>query len=148
MPPVHVLPHLNASLNGLAAILLVTGYLLIRQRRELAHRRVMLASFAVSVAFLASYLFYHAQVGSTRFPQYPPAVIRTFYLIVLFSHIVLAAAVPVLAVITIGFGLLDRRIAHRRLARWTLPIWLYVSITGVVVYLMLYHFFPPDGGGA
>lgn len=148
MPPVHVLPHLNASLNGLAAILLVTGYLLIRQRRELAHRRVMLACFAVSVVFLASYLWYHAQVGSTRFPQSAPVAVRMFYLTVLFSHIVLAAAVPVLAVVTIGFGLLDRRIGHRRLARWTFPIWLYVSITGVVVYLMLYHFFPPDGRGA
>lgn len=103
----------------------------------------MLSCFCVSVLFLTSYLVYHAFAGSKRFPDYPPAAIRTTYLAILFSHIVLAALVPFLAVITIVLGLKDRRSAHRKFARWTFPIWLYVSITGVIVYLMLYQLYPP-----
>lgn len=143
----HVLPHVNAALNALATVLLIVGYCLIRQRREQAHRRVMLTCFGVSLVFLLSYLVYHAQVGSVRFPAYPPTAVRLAYRLVLFSHMILAAAVPLLAVVTIGLGWSDRRAAHRRLARWTLPIWLYVSLTGVIVYLMLYHLFPPRGLG-
>jgi uncharacterized membrane protein YozB (DUF420 family) len=137
------LPHLNASLNALATALLVWGYVLIRRRREHAHRRVMLSCFAVSVLFLTSYLVYHYQAGSVRFPDYPPALVRTLYRTILASHILLAAIVPVLAMVTIYLGLSGRRHSHRRLARWTFPIWLYVSVTGVLVYLLLYQLFPP-----
>ncbi len=140
---VHYLPHVNASLNTLATVLLLIGYAMIRQRREAAHRRVMLSCFVVSVAFLTSYLVYHYQAGSVRFPDYPPTWVRTTYRSILFSHIVLAALVPILAIITIYLGLRNRRKAHRRIARWTFPIWLYVSITGVVVYIMLYQLYPP-----
>jgi uncharacterized membrane protein YozB (DUF420 family) len=138
------LPHVNASLNLLATCLLLIGYALIRQRREVAHRRVMLACFGVSILFLISYVTYHALHGSTRFPSYPPTVVRRVYLAILGSHILLAALVPFLAATTIVLGLLDRRAAHRRLARWTFPIWLYVSVTGVIVYLLLYQLFPPQ----
>ena len=136
------LPHLNATLNGLATILLLLGYRLIRQGRELAHKRVMLGCFLISVLFLMSYLTYHYNAGSKHFPDTAPAVVRTAYFFVLITHVVLAAAVPLLAVATIYLGLADKRLAHRRVARWTFPIWLYVSITGVIVYLMLYQLAP------
>jgi uncharacterized membrane protein YozB (DUF420 family) len=134
------LPTVNALLNGTATVLLLVGYALIKYRRETAHKLAMYAAFCVSTAFLACYLIYHYQAGSRSFVG-PPAV-RTLYLAILLSHIVLAAAVPVLAVITIYFGIRDRRARHRRIARWTFPIWLYVSLTGVVIYLMLYHLYP------
>lgn len=135
------LPAVNASLNALATCLLVTGYALIKLRCERAHKWTMLACFGVSCAFLACYLVYHAQVGSVRFTHPGPA--RYVYFPILVSHVVLAALVPFLALATIYTGLRDRRPAHRRLAGWTFPIWLYVSITGVVVYLMLYQLYPP-----
>ena len=131
------LPTVNATLNGLAAVLLVWGYSLIRRKRVETHRKVMLAAFVTSSLFLICYLVYHAQVGSVRFPKAGP--IRTVYLGILASHTLLAATVPVLAIITLRRGLGGRYAMHRRIARWTLPIWLYVSVTGVVVYLMLYH---------
>jgi putative membrane protein len=134
---VHDLPVLNAALNATAAVLLSAGFVLIRNGRKRAHRRVMLAAFAVSIAFLASYLFYHAQVGSVRFQR--TGAIRTVYLSILLTHTLLAAAVPPLAVVTLSRGLRGRFDRHRKLARWTLPIWLYVSVTGVVVYWMLYR---------
>jgi putative membrane protein len=130
------LPAVNAILNATAAVLLVCGYILIRRRRKQAHKRVMIAAFATSCAFLACYLIYHAQVGSVRFPR--SGAIRTVYLSILATHTVLAATVPVLAIITLSRGLSARFDKHRAIARWTLPIWLYVSVTGVVVYLMLY----------
>ncbi len=102
----------------------------------------MLSCFAVSVAFLVSYLVYHAQVGSRHFSDEAPSPARIFYFAVLISHVILAALVPFLAVATIYLGLTDRRAAHRRLARWTFPIWLYVSVTGVIVYLMMYQLYP------
>lgn len=142
----HILPHLNASLNALATVLLLLGYALIKRRCERAHKWTMLTCFGVSILFLASYLFYHFAVKhgtSTRFPSYPPAVIRYGYYGMLLSHVLLAAAVPFLAVTTIYFGLRDRRVRHRKLAWWTFPIWLYVSVTGVLVYLMLYQLYPP-----
>jgi uncharacterized membrane protein YozB (DUF420 family) len=144
---VEVLPHVNASLNALATVLLIAGYVLIKRRREAAHKWLMLACFGVSIVFLTCYLTYHFNIpgGSKRFPSYPPAVVRYAYRAILLTHIVLAAAVPFLAVATIWLGLADRRQAHRRLAWWTFPIWLYVSITGVVVYLMLYQLYPPTG---
>ena len=112
--------------------------MLIRNGNRVAHKRVMLAAFTVSVFFLISYLVYHSQVGSVHYPHTGP--IRTVYLSILFTHTVLAATVPVLAVITLQRGLKGKFDRHRALARWTLPIWLYVSVTGVVVYLMLYQF--------
>ncbi len=140
---VPLLPHVNASLNAVACVLLVAGYVLIKRRQETAHKWTMLACFAVSVVFLACYLTYHFHVGTKRFPEYPPPAVRVFYLSILVTHIILAAAVPFLAIATIWLGLADRRRAHSRLAWWTFPIWLYVSITGVIVYLMLYQIYPP-----
>jgi uncharacterized membrane protein YozB (DUF420 family) len=120
-----------------SALLLVTGFALIRRRRVVAHRNVMLAAFACSALFLASYLVYHAQVGSVRFPG--TGAVRTVYFTLLASHTVLAAAVPFLAVVTLWRALGGRFARHRAIARWTLPIWLYVSVTGVAVYWMLYR---------
>lgn len=131
------LPTMNAIWNATAAALLVWGYTLIRRGRKLAHRRAMLGAFAASVLFLAGYLVYHARVGSVRFPG--TGTLRTVYLVILATHTVLAALVPPLAIVTLSRALAGRFDRHRRLARWTLPIWLYVSVTGVVVYLMLYH---------
>jgi uncharacterized membrane protein YozB (DUF420 family) len=131
------LPAVNASLNAVAAVLLVIAWLLIRRRRITAHRNVMLAALACSVVFLTSYLIYHAHVGSVRFPG--TGATRTLYLAILLTHTVLAATVPFLAVITVTHAFRRRFPRHRRIARWTLPIWLYVSVTGVVVYWMLYQ---------
>jgi putative membrane protein len=132
-----ILPSINAFLNATAAVLLVWGYTLIRRKRIETHRKVMQTAFVVSCLFLVCYLVYHYQVGSVRFQH--TGAIRTFYLSLLTSHTILAATVPVLAIITLRRARSGRIEKHRRLARWTLPIWLYVSVTGVVVYLMLYH---------
>ena len=132
-----ILPSVNAVLNATAAVLLVWGYTLIRRKRIAQHRKVMQTAFVVSCLFLVCYLVYHYQVGSVRFPK--TGVLRTIYLSILGTHTLLAAAVPVLAIITLRRGLSARYDKHRRIARWTLRIWLYVSVTGVVVYLMLYH---------
>jgi len=131
------LPTVNATLNASAAALLVTGYALIRQGRREAHKKVMLAACAVSVFFFCFYLLYHFQVGSVRFQKTGP--VRTLYFTVLLTHTVLAAAIPVLAIVTLRRALQSRFDRHRRIARWTLPIWLYVSVTGVIVYWMLYR---------
>ena len=131
------LPTLNAFLNATSAALLVLGWTLIRRGDREAHRRVMTAAFACSGVFLVSYLVYHAQVGSVRFPGRGGA--RALYLAILLTHTVLAAAVAPLAVTTFFLAWRGRFEKHRRLARWTLPIWLYVSVTGVVVYVMLYR---------
>jgi uncharacterized membrane protein YozB (DUF420 family) len=128
------LPALNAFLNGTAAVLLTIGFLLIRKKKIQMHRRVMITAFAVSTIFLASYLLNHYHAGIV----YYKGTMRTAYLWILGTHTVLAAAVPVLAMITLTRGLKGRIARHRAIARWTLPIWLYVSVTGVVVYLMLY----------
>lgn len=143
---IELLPHINVSLNIIATLLLVIGFVLIKQRRELAHRRVMLATFGVNIIFLICYLTYHYYAGSKEFPRdtsVAPALVRYFYLGLLASHIVLAAAVPLLAIWTIYLGLTNQRDRHRRLAKWTWPIWLYVSVTGIVVYLMLYQIYVP-----
>lgn len=131
------LPTLNAVLNGTAALLLLVGFGLVRARRIEAHRRVMLAAFGCSTLFLVSYLVYHFQVGSVKFPGTGAA--RSVYLGVLLTHTVLAATVPFLAIVTLSRALGRRFDRHRAIARWTLPIWLYVSVTGVVVYWMLYR---------
>jgi uncharacterized membrane protein YozB (DUF420 family) len=134
---VMMLPHINAALNATAAVLLVLGYIFVRRGRFDAHRACMVAAFAMSTLFLVSYLAYHYEVGSRRFPGTGP--IRTVYLTILFTHTVLAALVPPLAVITLYRAFRSRFDRHIRIARWTLPIWLYVSVTGVVVYWMLYQ---------
>lgn len=133
------LPALNATLNGIAAALLVTGYVLIRQGRVQQHRRVMLAAFGTSALFLVSYLLYHANTGSRPFPGRGP--IRAIYFTILITHVILAAAILPLALITLSRALRSHFDRHVRIARWTLPIWLYVSITGVIVYLMLYRMY-------
>jgi len=141
------LPHVNASLNALAAVLLLLGFVLIKQGRLAAHKWTMLACFAVSTLFLVCYLVYHLKVFHKSFPTYAPVAVRYTYYLILLTHTVLAMAVPFLAVITIYLGLRDRRPAHRRLAKWTFPIWLYVSVTGVIVYTMLYQIYPAEPGG-
>ncbi len=131
------LPALNALLNTTSAVLLVTGYRLIRQGRREAHRRAMTAALLVSALFLTSYLVYHAQVGSVKFQK--TGWIRPVYFSILISHTILAACVAPMALVTVWSAWKGRFERHRRLARITLPLWLYVSITGVLVYLMLYH---------
>lgn len=133
----HYLPTLNAVLNATSAVLLALGYRFIRRRNITAHRACMLGAFAVSIVFLISYLTYHYQVGSVHFPM--TGWVRGVYLAVLASHTALAALVPPLAIVTLSRALARRFDRHRRVARWTLPIWFYVSVTGVVVYWMLYH---------
>ena len=131
------LPAVNATLNAIAAILLVTGYILIRQRRWRQHRAVMLAAFTTSSLFLISYVIYHANAGSHPFAG--QGRIRIVYFTILITHVILAAAIVPLALVTLSRALRSRYDRHARIARWTLPIWLYVSVTGVVVYLMLYR---------
>ena len=133
------LPAVNAFLNATAGVLLVIGYVLIRKQRWRAHRAVMLAAFGVSTLFLISYLIYHYNVGSRPFPGRGP--IRVVYLTILVTHIILAAAIVPMALVTLTRGLRERFDRHVPLARWTLPIWLYVSVTGVIVYLMLYQMY-------
>jgi uncharacterized membrane protein YozB (DUF420 family) len=133
----HDLPAVNATLNGISAILLVVAYLLIRARRIEQHRRVMLAAFSTSTLFLICYLVYHAQVGSVRFTR--QGLVRPLYYSILVTHVVLAAATLPLAIITLSRGLKMRYARHRAIARWTFPIWLYVSVTGVLVYVLLYQ---------
>ncbi len=145
MITLHDLPTVNAVLNGTAAVLLVWGYTLIRRKKIAQHRLVMLSAFAVSVVFLICYLVYHFQVGSVKFPR--AGWVRNVYWTILFTHTVLAVTVPFLAVITLRLALRGRFVEHKKLARWTFPIWLYVSVTGVIVYFMLYHIYPLTGHG-
>lgn len=136
-PSLANLPALNAALNATAAVLLVIGYRLIRSGRREQHRRVMLAAFATSALFLVSYVIYHANIGSRPFTGQGP--IRVVYFTILITHVILAAAILPLALITLNHALRSRFERHVPIARWTLPIWLYVSVTGVIVYLMLYQ---------
>lgn len=131
------LPSLNAALNALSAVLLVAGYLFIKSRNIKAHKRCMLAAFTSSILFLISYLFYHYQVGSIPFKG--QGGIRVVYFSILLTHTVLATVVVPLALVTLFRAFKERFDAHRRIARWTFPIWLYVSVTGVIVYAMLYR---------
>jgi putative membrane protein len=131
------LPAVNASLNALSGILLLTGYALIRARRIQQHRRCMIAAFAASSLFLLSYIVYHAQVGSVSFTR--QGLVRPLYFTILITHVTLAAAVLPLAIVTLSRGLGGRYPQHVRIARWTFPIWLYVSVTGVLVYVLLYQ---------
>ena len=134
------LPALNAALNTTSAVLLILGYLCIRKRRIAAHRALMVAALVVSTLFLTSYLIYHFFQGSRQFPG--TGWIQPVYFIILISHTILAVSVLPLALITAWRGLRDRHPAHMKIARWTLPIWFYVSVTGVVIYVMLYQLYP------
>lgn len=131
------LPTLNAILNTIAALLLIVGWFLIRNGRRRAHRATMIGALTASILFLVSYLIYHFQVGSVAFQG--QGTVRTVYFAILLSHTLLAPAVPVMAAITVTRAVRGQFERHRAIARWTLPIWLYVSITGVIVYWMLYQ---------
>ena len=136
------LPAINASLNGLSGVLILFGYAAIRYRRVGVHRAFMLAAFATSTLFLVSYVTYHLQAGSRSFAG--PGWLRPIYLSMLISHIILAAGLLPLVIVTIIRAWRGRIEAHRRLARWTFPIWLYVSITGVLIYATLYRWWPVE----
>lgn len=133
------LPALNATLNAGAGVLLILAFLQIKKRRVEAHRRLMLSAFALSVMFLISYVIYHAQAGSRPFPG--TGLARVVYFSILIPHVVLAALVVPLAIVTLRRGLVRDDPAHRRIARVTFPIWLFVSVTGVIVYVMLYQMY-------
>ena len=139
MIPLAGLPTLNAALNGVTAVLLVTGYVMVRTGRVALHKACMLTAFGVSVVFMVSYLYYHAHAGVKHFAG--QGWIRPVYFAILLTHTVLAAAIVPLAAATVYLGLWARHPTHQRLARWTLPLWLYVSVTGVVVYFLLYRLF-------
>ncbi len=139
---VYQLPAINATLNGLATVLLLVGWVAIRRGQIDLHRRAMISAFVVSVVFLVCYLTYHAQVASIRFTN--PSPVRYAYYAMLLTHVLLAVTVPPLAIIAIVLGYRDRRAAHRRVVRWAWPIWLYVSVTGVLIYVALYHVWPSD----
>ena len=130
------LPLLNATLNALAGMLLVSAYIMIRKGNIARHRALMLAAFSTSVLFLVSYVIYHVNIGSRAFTG--TGVIRVVYFVILITHIVLAIAVVPMAIVTLRRGLRRDDLRHKAIARWTFPIWLYVSVTGVVVYVMLY----------
>jgi putative membrane protein len=134
------LPTLNAILNSISAILLAIGFLFIRNKNIKAHRACMIAAFATSTLFLISYLIYHYNHGATSFSG--QGIARLIYFTVLITHTILAAAIVPLVFITFSRAIRKRFDKHRKIARWTLPLWLYVSVTGVFVYLMLYHIYP------
>lgn len=144
MIPLADLPLLNAILNSIAFSLLVVGRWMIHKRRIAAHRACMSAAFVVSIAFLASYLTYRFLGEEKRFGG--QGIIRPIYFVILITHVVLAATVPVLATRTLYLGLRGRWDLHRRWARWTFPIWVYVSVTGIVVYLLLFRIYGPAIG--
>ena len=143
MPDLSIFPPVNATLNGVSAVLLVTGRAMIRRKKVRQHRACMIAAVVTSTLFLVSYLYYHAHVGAVHFPGtgWP----KVLYFSILISHTILAATVPPLVLITLTHGLRSRFDRHRRIARWTYPIWLYVSVTGVLVYLMLYQIYGAHG---
>ena len=134
-----IFPIINASLNGTCAVLLTTGRVLISKGKIAAHRAVMIAAFATSTVFLISYLYYHAHVGSVHFRG--QGFWRAFYFTLLTSHTILAIVIVPMVLMTLSRGLRGRFDRHRAIARWTFPLWMYVSVTGVVVYFMLYHLF-------
>lgn len=140
MMDVSLFPTLNATLNGASAVLIARGYTLIRKRQIAAHRKYMLGAVVTSSLFLVSYLYYHFHVGSVRFQG--QGWVRPLYFGILLTHTVLAASLVALVPLTLLRALRERFDRHRKIARWTYPIWMYVSITGVVIYLMLYHLFP------
>ena len=134
------LAHVNAALNGVSAVLLAFGYRAIKGKDRDAHRRFMIGAVSVSLLFLVSYVIYHMNVGAVPFTE--TGVVRTIYFVILITHVVLAAVVPPLVMVTVYRAWRGQFERHRALAKWTWPIWMYVSVTGVMVYLMLYHLFP------
>jgi uncharacterized membrane protein YozB (DUF420 family) len=134
-----IFPTINATLNGTSAVLLLIGRGLIARRRVAAHRAIMITALISSSLFLMSYLYYHAHVGSVHFQGQGWS--RPVYFTILFTHTVLAAAIVPMVIITLNRALRERFDRHRAIARWTFPLWLYVSVTGVVIYVMLYHLF-------
>ena len=137
MLTIHDFPAVNASLNATSGVLLIIGYVLMRARRIAWHRRLMIAACLTSLAFLICYVVYHAQVGSVRFTR--QGFVRPLYFTILVTHVTMAAVVLPMAIVTLTRGLKGRYPQHRRLARWTFPIWMYVSVTGVLVYVLLYQ---------
>lgn len=137
---VNDLSHVNAGLNAVSTVLILTGYMMIRRKRIAAHRACMISATVVSTAFLVCYLIYHYTAGHVQFTHQGP--VKHVYHGILLTHIVLAAATPFLVLITLYRALRNQLDRHRRIAVWTLPIWLYVSFTGVVIYVMLYHLYP------
>jgi uncharacterized membrane protein YozB (DUF420 family) len=135
-----LLPHLNAILNGTSAVFLTTGYFFIRRHNVPAHRNCQLTALAASTLFLISYIVYHLHHGATRFTG--QGLVRPVYFTILTTHTVLAAVIIPFVLVTVYRAARRRFLQHKRIARWTLPMWLYVSVTGVVVYLMLYHLYP------
>lgn len=136
-------PALNATLNGLAGVLLATGFVFIKRRNITAHKTCMISAFLVSALFLCCYLYYHYHAGSKRFER--EGILRTVYLTILLTHTVLAVVTVPLALKTFYHAFRSEWDKHRRVAKWTFPVWMYVSITGVIVYLMLYQLFPAGG---
>jgi putative membrane protein len=139
--PLHVLPRLNAILNAASAVLAVTGYTFIRRHKILPHKVCMLSAFGCSACFLASYLYFHFHAGLVRFSGHGP--IRPTYFAILITHTILAVVIVPLVLITLYFALRSRFRSHKAIARWTLPLWLYVSITGVIVYWLLFVLYQP-----
>jgi len=143
---IHDLPAINASLNGLSAIFLSAGFVFIRRKNKIAHRNCMIAAFVTSVIFLACYLTYHGYLamvlhqGPTRFQN--PLWFRPIYLTILISHSILAAAIVPMVLVTLYRAKMERFEVHKKIARWTWPLWMYVSVTGVLVYWLLYRIFP------
>ena len=135
-----VLPHFNACLNASSFVLLISGYIFIRRKNVRAHRNCQIAALSVSVLFLISYLTYHYHHGATRFAG--QGIVRPIYFTILLTHTVLAAVIVPFVIVTVRRAKRGDFLRHKRIARWTLPMWLYVSITGVLVYLMLYHLYP------
>jgi uncharacterized membrane protein YozB (DUF420 family) len=142
-PQFAIFPPINATLNGTSAVLLVTGRALIMRGRMAAHRAVMIAALVTSSVFLACYLYYHYHVGSVHFAG--QGFWRPVYFTILITHTILAAVIVPMIIITLVRALRERYDRHRAIARWTFPLWLYVSVTGVVVYFMLYQWFSPAG---
>jgi len=134
------LPHVNALLNSASALLLITGYFFIRRMRVKAHRNCQVSAVVTSTLFLISYLTYHYYHGATRFPG--QGLVRAGYFTILISHTILAIVIVPMVLVTLSRAVRGDFERHRKIARWTLPLWIYVSVTGVVVYLMLYHFYP------
>lgn len=141
---VHDLPKVNATLNGLSAVLLTGGFICIKRKKVAGHRACMVAAFATSVLFLICYLTYHYLGGFTKFEK--PVWFRPYYLTLLATHTVLAVVIVPLILITLNRALKERFELHKKIARWTWPLWMYVSVTGVVVYLILYQIFPQGAG--
>jgi len=135
------LPKINACLNGLSAVFLTMGFIFIKRKKISAHRTCMTGAFVVSTLFLASYLYYHFHAGATRFMG--QGWVRPVYFSILISHTILAVVVVPLILTTLAFAIRGQFDRHARLARWTWPIWMYVSLTGILVYVILYHLFPP-----